>query len=443
MKSLITEYHGRVLAVLIACGCALACQKEVAYTETVIEICPEGTKAILPDEKLISDINLYVMDSFGLEEHHSFLTAGGGSRVTLRLLKGKTYSFYAYCNAGYDCGHLQGRSIYDIKHYMSYPDSYSHGMPMSGCAENVIVEGGEPVRLHVSHLMSKLSVRIDRSELDKDVDFRAVKLRIGNCPKMVPVWSSGRPDEFFATGFTLNETQLAALNHMTADGISAAVDLYMLENDRSDIAGGKSGVTSAASTGSAAGAEKAADAASAASAALPAGCSFLELEVEYNSDSYHTEGDGVLTYRFYIKEAEGGSIKRGTHYHLCVKPHADGLLCEDSWRLDKSALKTTEPYLRLIPGGTTVDGKWYENYYNLPRGGTLHLDIDKRPSKMALSLREDFVEDDREDGRMEWELDENGEGLRIRSLGLPCSAPMEIHTGPPLNDYILIYVNVD
>ena len=62
MKSLITKYHGRVLAVLIACGCAPACQTEVAYTETVIEICPEGTKAILPDEKLISDINLYVMD---------------------------------------------------------------------------------------------------------------------------------------------------------------------------------------------------------------------------------------------------------------------------------------------------------------------------------------------------------------------------------------------
>lgn len=416
MKRFITDALTAALAMIVI---LTSCTRESiadAGAECTIEFVAEGTKALVPDETKLNDINFYIIGENGLEEYHCYL-AGSRNKIPIRLLAGRKYSFYAYGNAGYDCGHLGGRRIEEMKHYMSYPDSYSHGMPVSGCLEDMSITQDQTLTIHLGHIMSKISIRIDRSELDRDVEFTVAGARIGRCPRAAYVWGSGHAnsrDDFFENGFTLDAGEVSALNYIPQSKLSAEASLYMMEN------------------------------------ALPAGekadpdlCSYIELDVDYNSPDKYTEGGG-LKYRFYLREDNGYSVERGCHYHITVCPRADALQCEDSWRLDKSNLKDVElsSYLLLSPSGSSMNGIWYDHYYSLEKGSSMHIDFEYLPKNMSISLREDLVKDDLEGGRIRWEMDSDGGGMWIRSLGIACSAPMEIICGYPMNDYELIYVNV-
>lgn len=417
MKSLIFDLAG-LLALLLAVVLS-SCRKENTCVSACIEFCVSGTKALVPDERKISDINLYVTGEGGIEEFHTFFKAGEGSRLPLKLLGGRNYSFYAYANAGYDCGHLDGRPIESLAHFLSYPDSYEHGMPMCALIKDRYVQQDDNIRMSFVQMMSKISISIDRSALDKDVSFMVTSIRIGNCPKSASVWAESAAkskDDFFSGGFVKSGGEVSGLNYEGTDGRSDEVSVFMLENCHGAMG----------------------------SATLNTDlCSYIEMEVDYDSLDKYSTGRGLI-YRFYIKEHDAYRVERGCHYHVTVKPRGRGTLCEDDWRLDKSNLRDygNNAYLKFTPGGSTVGGVWYPNYYNLKRGSSLHLDIEREPARMDIWLDRETMDDDLADGRISWELDEDGSGLWIRSLGTPCSAPMEIFAGPPLDDSEIIYVNV-
>ena len=137
-------------------------------------------------------------------------------------------------------------------------------------------------------------------------------------------------------------------------------------------------------------------------------------------------------------------VQRNCHYTVTVCPQRDGLLCEDSWRVDKSALmeRNAEPYLKIQPRGTVVDGIFYENYYELTRGEEMHFTVVHSPSNMKIWLRDDLVEDEMNDGRALYTMDADGNGFTVKSLGRVCTTIMEIMAGPPLNGSITIAIGI-
>ena len=85
----------------------------------------------------------------------------------------------------------------------------------------------------MKRITSRISIRMDRSRLDDDVEMKVRAVKIGNCPRSVTPFRESRTlsaDDSFPTGFSLDEFQTAGLNSKAGNGISKEVSLYMLEN---------------------------------------------------------------------------------------------------------------------------------------------------------------------------------------------------------------------
>ncbi len=174
-------------------------------------------------------------------------------------------------------------------------------------------------------------------------------------------------------------------------------------------------------------------------------CSYIEIDVDYNSPHYYTAPGKGIKYRFYLRENNGCTVRRNSIYNITVTPEADGLLCEDSWRLDKKALIPVDyrTYMALNPAGTVVDGKYCPNYYEMGKGASMHFNLDFSPTYMNVHLREDLVIDEREEGRAVYEMDADGKGFTVTSLGRECITMMEIVADEPLSDSETIVIAVN
>lgn len=138
------------------------------------------TRAIDPDEELISDISLMIFDETGAAED-CFWLSGGERECTARLIMDKEYTFCACANFGYQVYADHIDELEEITFHMAYPDEYREGIPMYSMEKIRITEKPE-VTLNLKRLMAKISLRIDRSRLDEDVEMHVRSVRIGNCP---------------------------------------------------------------------------------------------------------------------------------------------------------------------------------------------------------------------------------------------------------------------
>lgn len=371
-----------------------------------------ASKAVSIDDDAVNDLNIFIIGENGLLEQHLFRDFRySDSRVKAELIAGREYDLYVIANSGYSMSEVSGDMLPDLRYHLRYADSFAGGLPMYGqCHTKVAQSASENmVKVTLRRMVSKISLKLDRSALNKDISFNIMKASVGNCPKNTLVFSQSSvrdADDLFVTGFHCDG----------ADRFS----LYLLENLQGKL-----------------------------DREL---CSYIELDVDYKSDKcWSTPGKG-LKYRFYIRENNGYNVERNCHYHVTVRPRADGLLCEDSWRLDKSSLidgkgegngnNTDKPYLVIDPDGSEIDGEYYAYYYRMPAGSSMHFDLDYSPSSMQVTLREDLVKDEKAEGRALYTMDSDGRGFTVKSLGKPCVTMMEIEAGPPLNDYELIIIEI-
>lgn len=397
-----------------------SCIKENDSTEVEIRFhsaLPE-VRSGYPDENLITDISLLIFDETGAAEECIFLD-NGLKHYTTKLVTDKTYRFCACANFGYPVYADHIDELQEITYRAAYPDEYRDGIPMSAEKE-IFVSDGTALDISLKRLMAKISLRMDRSLLDEDVEMNVRSARIGNCPRYVTPFRdsrNGNADDSFPLGFSLDDVQTADLNFGIGNGLSKEVSLYMFENmqGRSDMHIGKDS-------------EKVFDT----DDHRKDLCSYIELEIEYMSDTRKSGEEGLI-YRFYLGEDRNSfDVRRNTHYHITVTPENDGL-SENSWRVDQSGLEDMpDPSFRAFPS----------DYIRGDIGDKIHIWCEFTPEDAPFDPGISYMEDDKAEGIYDYILDEDGHGAVLTLTG-PGRGLIYMEAGEPVNDAALFIIEVN
>ena len=316
--------------ILTTSGCSRiqVCNMADRFCNMALVITAESirSRAYKPDEEKISDINIMIFDEYGDLEASEWIHNQTYHGTEFKLMKGRRYTLCACANLGYRISVPRMDELKDVIYYLTYPDEYKEGIPMSVVEDIYVPEQDEAeVEVKMERLMSKISIRMDRSRLDEDIEIFVTGIRIGNCPKTVRVFSeskAGSEDDCFINGFNIRDDEIDRLNIGETGHISKEVTLYMLENmqgrfSEEDIHSDKEKV-------------------------LPTHdpryrtCSYIEISMQYVSQKMYSKRD--LIYRFYLGEGRNDlDVERNCHYRIIVCPEGDGL-GDDSWRVDKTGL---------------------------------------------------------------------------------------------------------
>ncbi len=290
------------------------------------------TKTINPDETAVSDINLYVFSEDGFLEDYRYLSSrqinknNGEVSVSLLLVRGIKVSLVCCANFGFELGSFSRLSELEAYRFsLAYPDELKEGIPMVGKIEKVWTTEENSIVIPLERMMSKISVSMDRTELDKDVKITVKGVGIGNCPRSAvligPSTVRGNSD-VFNTGYRKDFSEADNMNVEESPGISKEVSLYMLENMMGDLLD-----------------DTVDDSEKLVESTLANSCSYIEIDCEYSSDEKNSKAGEYLKYRFYLGGSNGNfDVERNCHYHFVIQPMGDGL-GDNSWRIDKTALE--------------------------------------------------------------------------------------------------------
>lgn len=311
-------------------GCGKESCEPVRQTASVRFETGVAGKAYDPEENRLSDLNLYVFNERRQLEQHIYLkgadlhNSDGGYSHQISLLKGCRYSLYAFANTGWKLWFENIAELKAYRYFFAYPDDYRIGIPMAGMAEDVEIGESREIIVPMKRLMAKVSLRIDRSRLDRDVSMNVAHVTVGGCAKSVQVFGDSRitvPDEAFITGFSRTGSEVSGLNGNIGGGLSRDISLYLAENMQGNLLYGSVSYKDKY---------------------FPEGdpnadiCSYVEIWFDYISETQHTIPGKSLVYRFYLGEDECNfDVRRNAHYNITVTPEGDGLQSE-GWRIDKS-----------------------------------------------------------------------------------------------------------
>ena len=382
------------------------------------------TRSSLPDDRLVSDINLLIYNGEGLLEERRYLTSrqftvqDGTVSLKTSLLTGVPYDIFVAANLGYALPALSRQDVESYRYYMAYPDEYSRGMPMSGRLDGYVSEGETEVRIPLVRTMARIDLVLDRTDLRSDVTFLVTSVTVGNGPSSVRLFGDSKAEgatQVFSGGFTLDGRQVQALNIDQSPGVSGRVSLYLPENLQGDLLDTDDETEKQFSEG-------------------PYGrvCSYLEIRGSYHSDTWHSRAGEPLIYRFYLGDGPGNfDVFRNTACQVTVHLQGTGL-DEDSWRVDKS---------RLIPE-TRFD--LHPAAYNECRSGEdFHLWCDVSPPDTWFEIEPvAWDDDDRVHDLYSFDIDPDGHGLTIhtRKGG---SVMVYFKAGPPVNRDTLALLVID
>ena len=398
------------------CGCSKA--PEQAMVRINFHEADVPVRSMSPDEDKITDISLIIFDESGHAEDCIWLTRGSRT-CTTELVIDKKYTFCACANFGYQIYASHIEELQDIRYHLAYPDEYREGIPMAAVKEVLITEECI-VDIDLQRLMAKISLRMDRSRLDRDVEMNVRSARIGNCPRYVKPFTNSKiedHDDTFPTGYLLNDIQTAELNYNIGEGLSSEVSLYMLENMQGPADGN---ITHDS--------EKVFEQKDKRSEM----CSYIEMEIEYLS-SEKASGEKGLIYRFYLGEDRNSfDVERNTHYHITVTPENNGLN-DDGWRVDKSGLKDRGPaYLRAYPS----------DYIRGDIGDQVHIWCEFSPASAPFDVGISYMEDDKAEGIYDYRIDTDGHGATLTLTG-PGRGLIYMEAGEPVNDAALFIIEVN
>ena len=398
------------------CGCSKA--PEQAMIRINFHEADVPVRSMNPDEEKITDISLMIFDESGQAEDCIWLTRGSRT-CTTDLVIDKKYTFCACANFGYQLYASHIEELQDIRYHLAYPDEYREGIPMAAVKEVLITEECF-VDIDLQRLMAKISLRMDRSRLDRDVEMNVRSARIGNCPRYVKPFTASKiedNDDTFPTGYLLNDIQTAGLNYNIGEGLSSEVSLYMFENMQGPADGN---ITHDS--------EKVFEQKDKRSEV----CSYIEMEIEYLS-SEKASGEKGLIYRFYLGEDRNSfDVERNTHYHITVTPENNGLN-DDGWRVDKSGLKDLGPaYLRAYPS----------DYIRGDIGDQIHIWCEFSPASAPFDVGISYMEDDKAEGIYDYRIDTDGHGATLTLTG-PGRGLIYMEAGEPVNDAALFIIEVN
>ena len=398
------------------CGCSKA--SEQAMVRINFHEADVPVRSMSPDEEKITDISLMIFDESGQAEDCIWLTRGSRT-CSIDLVIDKKYTFCACANFGYQIYASHIEELKDIRYHLAYPDEYREGIPMAAVKEVLITEECI-VDIDLQRLMAKISLRMDRSRLDRDVEMNVRSARIGNCPRYVKPFTASKiedNDDTFPTGYLLNDIQTAELNYNIGEGLSSEVSLYMLENMQGPADGN---ITHDS--------EKVFEQKDKRSEV----CSYIEMEIEYLSPE-KASGEKGLIYRFYLGEDRNSfDVERNTHYHITVTPENNGLN-DDGWRVDKSGLKDLRPaYLRAYPS----------DYIRGDIGDQVHIWCEFSPASAPFDVGISYMEDDKAEGIYDYKIDADGHGATLTLTG-PGRGLIYMEAGPPVNDGALFLIEVN
>ena len=358
------------------------------------------TRSSLPDDRLVSDINLLIYNEEGLLEERRYLNArqftveNGIIPVKTTLLTDVAYDIFVAANVGYALPALSREAVEAYRYYFAYPDEYSRGIPMSGRLDGFVSGGEAEVRLPLVRTMARIDLVLDRTELRSRAEGAT---------------------QVFSGGFTLDGRQVQALNIDQSPGVSGRVSLYLPENLQGDLLDTNDETEKQFSEG-------------------PYGqvCSYLEIRGNYHSDTWHTRAGEPLVYRFYLGDGPGNfDVYRNTACQVTVHLQGTGLE-EDGWRVDKS---------RLVPE-TRFD--LHPAAYNECRSGDdFHLWCDVSPPDTYFEIEPVAWDDDERVHELySFDIDRDGHGLTIhtRKGG---SVMVYFKAGPPVNRDTLALLVID
>ena len=398
---------------------------ERAGTALVLDVCCGiPTRSSLPDDRLVSDINLLIYNAEGLLEERRYLSArqftveDGTIPLKTTLLTGAAYDIFVAANIGYALPALSRQAVDAYRFYFAYPDEYSRGIPMSARLDAYVSGGEAEVRIPLVRTMARIDLALDRTELRSDVSFQVTSVTIGNGPSSVLLFGDSKAEsatQVFSSGFTLEGRQVQALNIDQSPGVSGTVSLYLPENLQGDLLETDEETEKHFTEG-------------------PYGqiCSYLEIRGTYHSDNWHTRAGEPLIYRFYLGDGPGNfDVYRNTACQVTVHLQGSGLE-EDGWRVDKHNL-IPETRFNLHPAA-----------YNECRSGEdFHLWCDVSPPDTYFEIEPVAWDDDERVHELYiFDIDPDGHGLTIhtRKGG---SVMVYFKAGAPVNRDTLALLVID
>ena len=407
----------------VLAGLLCSCVKHTEAERCLVTIETDGigltSKTIMPDEGKISNINLLVFDTHGRIIENIYRQDCGP--VSMNLIKDETYYFAALANFGYMVTVSSIEDLKGITFHLAYPDEYREGMPMASEIVSQRIGSGTRIRLPLINMMAKISIRVDRNRLSEGVDMQVSGLRIGNCPRKALAFgkSAARSrEDCFNVGFSLDALECGGLGRMEHPGISEEVSVYMFENMQGPFSDE--------------------DISSDEQKIIPEDdprfhtCSYIEMDFDYSSDLWQS-GAVPLTYRFYLGDNRNSlDIERSCHYHITVRPEDNGLN-GDGWQVDKTGLQYTGPTLLETYPSDYIVG-------NI--GDKIHIGCRVTPSHTPFDVGLEYLEDDKETGIYDYEVDADGHGVTLTLTG-PGSGLIYMEAGPPINDGALFLIEVN
>ena len=411
---------------LVPVGCTH--QEDLPVSVCISLIPPEGllTRAIDPDEDLITDYNLFIFNAFGLMEEKVYAssrqleTENGVVTHHTRLMQNVPYTILAAANLGYElpCRTLAEAKAY--RYYMAYPDEFTPGMPMATVLDNVCVGADGQFTLPLRRLMARIDLRIDRSALDQDVQFTVRSVMVGGCPSSVQLFSVSKAEsgeQIFRGGYAKSWQQLDALNKEVSVGLSGTCSFYLLENCQGDLLENVTTEQGKVFNNN----------------RYQEVCSYIEIKADYHSPLWNTRSDSYLIYRFYLGEnLNNFDVWRNTCYQVTVRPEGDGLR-EDSWRVDKTGLEPADKAFILHPAA----------YNECLSGEDFHLWCEVRPAGTPMTIDPlAYDTDPRVREVFDYTVDADGYGLTLHTKK-GGSAVVYFKAGPPVNRDTLAMVVVD
>ena len=418
------------MAICLVWACSRTEQEPVSLPVSFVFGCGAPvTRTTDPDMDRISDLNIFIFNENGDLEESRYLTLsqmqtdGNTAICSIRCIRNVDMQVYACANVGFRISGIRNiHDLMDFRYHISYPDEYTRGIPMSGSTGKFKVgKSQEKVIIPMTRLMSRISISVDRSALNRNIRFNVRSVQIGGCPKSASMFrqskAAGR-DDIFGQGFMKRYSETDDLNIDASPGISREVDVYMLENMQGVL-------LPDARTEE----DKVLDI----SDAMSEVCSYIEMKMEYRSDSLFTGPEEYLTYRFYLGDSPADfNVERNCHYHLTVKPIGTGLP-ESSWRIDKSGLSAYgKSRIQLHPG----------NYIEGNVGEDVHIWAETVPAGARLTFGQEELEYDRERGIYDFTMDNDGRGvtLHLKNKG---SGLVYIEAGAPASGAEVAVITVN
>ena len=289
------------------------------------------SKALKPSEARITDLNILIFNHNNILEESIYLNSDELFKeedyysTEIKMLVNKNYTIFSAANFGYEIDVETMEELKELRYHLSYPDEFSQGIPMTSFDENILVREGEGIDIELERLMGKISLCIDRSELETDIDLFVTSVQLKVSPKSILIFSENQLNssyEAFTAGYYMQGQGVEPLNYSMDEGKSGYISLYALENIQGELLPGNIDYSLKQ---------------------FPKGnykekiCSHLEISLDYLKDD---EKSGKIYYRYYLGEsASDFSIERNTHYRLCIKACGDGLN-ENDWLVEIEEMKS-------------------------------------------------------------------------------------------------------